>query len=400
MTFFKRLLTVVLALFCASSVRAVTNWDQPSAQFAKQIVAITGPGTIALTIKNRSALSLDEIPAIRGALERELGILGVTVHGGTGMASVVRVTLSQNSQGWLWVAEVQQGPEVHVAMLPLPGDMAAGPPPSGPSLILRKTLLHAQADPILDAAIVSTGTEQRMIVLDALRITLYSLVAGEWRPTHAYDITHSHAFPRDLRGRIVLRPDHQFDAYLPGVTCSSNGDNGSTMTVSCVDNDDPWPIGSQRAFYNATRDYFTGVVVPGFGTKLAPFYSAAELVRSGSSVYLFADIDGQVHLLEGGSYKALIGARDWGSDIAAVRSGCGSGTQVLASQAGSLPTDSVGAYAIVDRQAMEASAAVNFDGPITAMWTAGDDASAIIVAHSSQLSRSEAYRVSVACNTQ
>lgn len=398
MTFSKRWLTLVVSLLCASLAHAVTNWDQPSADLARQIVAITGPGTISLTIKNRSTFPLDELPAIRRSLERELRVLGVTVRSATEVASVVRVSLSQNSQGWLWVAEVQQGSEMRVTMLPLPGATATNSPPLGPSLTLHKTLLLAQADQILDAAIVSTGTEQRLIVLDALHTTLYSLVAGEWKPAHVYDITHSRAFPRDLRGRIVVGPDQQFNAYLPGVACrSNNGSNGSAMTVSCLDNDDPWPIGTQRAFYNSTRDYFTGVVVPGFGPKLTPFYSAAELVRSEGTTFLFADINGQVQLFAGGSHKMLTGARDWGSDIAAVRSGCGSGIQVLASLAGTPPADSVHAYEIVGREANVASAPLSFDGPVTAMWTAGDDSSAIVVTQNSQLSRSEAYRVSVDC---
>ena len=399
MTFSKRWLTLVVSLLCASWAHAVTNWDQPSTEFAKQIVAITGPGTISLTIKNRSALPLDELPAIRRSLERELKILGVTVRAGTEAASVVRVSLSQNSQGWLWVAVVQQGSEMRATMLPVPGSTSTGSLPSGPSLTLRKTLLYAQADQILDAAIVSTGTEQRLIVLDPLHITLYSFVSGEWRPAVVYDVTHPRAFPRDLRGHIVLGAGYQFTAYLPGVTCHSNeGSSGSAITVSCVDNDDPWPLGTQRAFYNSTRDYFTGVMVPGFGPKLTPFYSAAELVRTEGTVFLFADINGQVHVVEGGSHKTLTGARDWGSDIAAVRSGCGSGILVLASLAGTPSTDSVRAYEIVGREANVASAPISFDGLVTAIWTAGDDSSAIVVAQNPQLSRSEAYRVSVDCN--
>lgn len=399
MTFSKGWLTLVVTLLCASWAHAVSNWDQPSADFARQIVAITGPGTISLTVKNRSALSLDELPVIRRSLERELRVLGVTVRSGTEAASVVRVSLSQNSQGWLWVAEVEQGTEMRVAMLPLPGTIASSSQPSGPSLTLRKTLLYAQADQILDVAIVSTGTEQRMIVLDPVHITLYSLVSGAWQPTVVYDVTHSRAFPRDLRGHIVLGPDQQFNAYLPGVTCrSNNAGNGSAMTVSCLDNDDPWPIGTQRAFYNATRDYFTGVVVPGFGPKLPPFYSAAALARTQGTAFLFADINGQVHLFEGGSHKALTGARDWGSDIAAVRSGCGSGIQVLASLAGTPPVDSVRAYEIVGREANAASAPISFDGLVTAMWTGGDDSAVMVIAQNSQSLRSEAYRVSVDCN--
>jgi len=399
MTSFNRLLAWSIALLLSTpSALALNTWDVSSADLARQIVALTGPGTITLVVMNRSSLASDDVPIIRRALERELRNAGVMVRA-KDADSDVRVTLSQNLQGWLWVAEVQEGSETRVAMLPVPGATASGAASSEPPITLRADLLYAQDDPILDVAVLGTGTEQHMIVLDPAHIKAYIAAGGNWQLVQGYDIPHSQPFPRDLRGRIVPSTDHLFDAYLPGIACNATKTGDSwTMTVACSDSDDPWPIGSQKAFYNSTRNFFTGVVVPGFGPKLPPFYSTAELVRISGTAFLFADVNGAVHLLEGGSHKVLTGAHDWGSDIAVVRSECGSGMQVVASAAGAPVADSLRAYEISGHEAVTASAPLNFDGAITAIWTGSDKTSATVVVRKPQESRYEAYSVSLACS--
>ena len=44
---------------------------------------------------------------------------------------------------------------------------------------------------------------------------------------------------------------------------------------------------------------------------------------------LIGGIDGKVQLVESGALKPVSGARDWGSDFAALHSGCGAGAQIL-----------------------------------------------------------------------
>ncbi|HUI84487.1 MAG TPA: hypothetical protein VL240_09695 [Candidatus Binatia bacterium] len=398
MTFPNWLLSWTLALFCISSAHALNDWDSASADLARQIAALSGPGTITLVISNRSSVANDDVPAIRRALERELRSAGVVVRQ-KDADSEVRVTLSQNMQGWLWVAEVQEGSETKVTMLPLPGATVSGTTTSAPAIALQANLLHAQSEPILDVAVLGSAAEQHMIVLDPQHIRSYTLQGGSWQPAQSYDIPAARPFPRDVRGRIVPAADHLFDAYLPGLVCTAARPGESwTMNITCIDSDDPWPLGSQKAFYNAGRDFFTGVVLPGFGPRLSPFYSAAELAGRSSTAFLFADVNAQVHILEGSSHRLVVGARDWGSDIAAARSQCGSGTQVLASAAGWPATDSLRAYEISGREATPVSAPLSFDGTITALWPASNAASVIAVVRKPQGLRYEAYSVTVACS--
>ncbi|HKD84395.1 MAG TPA: hypothetical protein VKB58_06575 [Terriglobales bacterium] len=380
-----RLLLCLLALL--GMAHAQTAWDSPSADLAKQIAALTGPGTITLTITNRSTIATDEVPAIRKSLEREIRAAGITVRA-KDADSDVRVTLSENLQGWLWVAEIQEGSETRVVMLPVSGATVAATTNSSPAVTLRANLLLSQKDPILDAGLIN----QNLIVLEAGHIKSYNVAGANWQLATTYDISHSQPLPRDLRGRLIPAADHPFDAYLPGIVCTATKE----MTVSCNPGDDPWPLGSQKALYNPNRNFFTGVLVPGFGPKLPPFFSAAELPRAGGTTYLFADVTGAVHIFENGTHKLMIGIRDWGSDIAAVHSDCANAALVLASAAGWPAADSLRAYQITGREATPVSAPLAFDGTITALWPAGDQAT--VVVQNMQQSRYEVYSVSLACS--
>ena len=396
----RRPLLLIFVLVLLVPARASTSWDNPADELAKQIAAIAGPGPARLTIKNRSSVPADQVPAIRRKLERDLQSYGVTASGGAEAATAIRVTLSQNSQHELWIAEVQEGTEVKVVMVStdLP---ATATPSSGAGVTIRKAFLLAEQMPILDVDFVSAGDERRMVVLEPERVTAYRQDAGAWVKDQSFAIARSRPLPRDPRGRIVLgtnaAPGHLFDAYVPGVVCGGSESDGR-LAVTCTDSDDPWPIASQKAFYNVTRNYFTGVLAPGYGTEPGPFYSAAEYTRSGGTITLFSQTTGQVVLYDKGVPKIITGTRDWGSDIVSIQSTCGGGSLLLASGAGAAPTDSVRAYEIPGREAIPVSGPMPLEGSVMAMWPANDGATATVVIRKEQPVQYEAYNVSAVCN--
>ena len=396
----RRPLLLIFALVFLVPARASTSWDNPSDELAKQIAAIAGPGPAKLTIKNRSSTPADQVPAIRRTLERDLQSYGVTASGSAEVATVIRVTLSQNLQHELWIAEVQQGTEVKVVMVSTDRP-ATATPSSGAGVTIRKAFLLAEEMPILDADFVSAGDERRMVILEPERVTTYRQDAGSWMKDQSFDIAHARPLPRDPRGRIVLGTSagsgHLFDAYVPGVVCGGSESNGR-LAVSCTDSDDPWPVASQKAFYNVTRNYFTGVLVPGYGTGPGPFYNAAEYERSGGTVKLFSQITGQVVLYDKGVPKTVTGTRDWGSDIVSIHSTCGEGSLLLVSGAGTAPTYSVRAYEIPGREAIPVSSPMPLEGSVMAMWATNDGATATVVIRKEQPVRYEAYNVSAVCN--
>ncbi len=390
----------MLALVFLVPAPALTSWDSPLDELAKQIAAIAGPGPAKLTIKNRSSLPEEQVPAIRRTLERHLQSYGVIASGSAEVATVIRVTLSENLQHELWIAEVQEGTEVKVVMVST-DPLSTAKPSSDAGVTLRKALLLAQQMPILDVEFVSVGNERRMVILEPERITAYRQDNGTWVQDQSFDIVHSRPIPRDPRGRIVpgtiSASGHLFDAYIPGVVCSGSESSGR-LVLSCNDSDEPWPIVSQKAFYSAARNYFTGVLVPGYATQQHAFYDAAEYARSGGTVTLFSETNGQVVLYDKGIPRIVTGTRDWGSDIVSIQSTCSEGSLLLVSAAGTAPTDSVRAYEIPGKEAIPVSGPMPLDGSVMAMWQANDSATATIVIRKRQPEQYEAYNVSAICN--
>jgi hypothetical protein len=265
-------------------------------------------------------------------------------------------------------------------------------------VVIRKTPLWSQDSPILDIAQVQAGAEPHMIVLDPAAISLYKMTAGRWTPEQQFAIPHARAWPRDTRGRLVLARDHLFDAYLPGVVCVSTAQ--PPLTVNCRPGDDPWPIaGVQTALFGASRNFFTGVVTPAIGkaTSVPAFYSAAGIPRPAYTLWVFARTDGSVHLMDGVN-DVGIRARDWGNDLAAVKSSCGAQTQLLVTGTGDGDAADVArAFEIADREPVEVSAPVELAGPVTALWTSSDARSATAVVRNLKTGNYDAIELAITC---
>jgi hypothetical protein len=281
-------------------------------------------------------------------------------------------------------------------MLEVPLDPV--PAPQAASIMtLRKQLQFTSPEPILDAQIITTASGRQLIVLTPTHIAVYRQVAEQWQQVQSIPIDPGSPLPRDPRGVLVLS-DSNIRAYLPGMVCDAPATD-VTLVFQCSASDDPWPIGAQKAVYNASRNYFSGVLVPAYSGTLLPFYSAAEFVRSSGPATLFADIHGPVRMLDHGALTEITGSRDWGSDLAAVHSGCGSGTQILVDTAGDPPQDSLRAYEVTGREAASVSAPLALEGSVTAMHTAADGASTFVIVRSTaqQPAAYEVWRVSLEC---
>jgi len=382
----------IFALLVATATFA-SNWTAPATDLSKSISGVTGPGSVTLAIVNSSSLTKSDVSEIQHTIEAQLRAAGVRVGTAVNASSDVRITLSENLQGYLWVAEIKQGNETQVTMAYVPRTEAAAIPPSGPSVTIRKTLLWSQPGQILDAYV----DHNRLVLLDAATVSTFALNSGRWQLDHTLAIAHQHNFPRDLRGLLVPAKDHLADAYLPGTVCNVTAD--TSFAVACHDGDDPWPLGTLSALFNSARDYFTGALFPASAKSVAPFYTMVKLERRNSTLSVFTGIDGRVRTNDGINDYSLPATEisDWGSDMAALKSECGSGAQLLVTGAGDDTTgDSLRAYEIPYREPVLVSAAADFSGPITALWTHGDSATA--VAHNLRTGSYDAYSVSVTCS--
>ena len=374
---------------------------------AARIAAVTGPGAIALDLVNHSSLSPADAEQIRRGIVTELEAAGVACVKAEQATATATIYLSENPQSYVWASEIHQGTnERSVVMISVPRPAAMEGDREQFALTVHKTLLWSQESRILDVALL-TGNPQRMLVLDPDQVTLYRSQAGLWQPEQSLPINHAKPWPRDLRGRLVPRKDkdkdkdHLFDAYLPGVLCRAVAN--LPLTMNCAASDDPWPLGTAEnnltAFFTPARNFFTGALSPGIAkqTSAPPFYSAAALPREKYTLWMFSALDGRIHLLDGMTDQ-IAASQGWGSDIAGVHSGCGSGWQVLATEAGVGASDAVQAFDFPDREPVPASRPLELPGTITALWTAWENSSVIAALQNSQTRRYEAYQLSLSCN--
>ena len=412
MNFKARLFVIAIALTLLLPRALGDSWEQPAATLARQIAALAGPGPAQLILTNRSTLNPNALPQIRQMLEQDLRSLGV-LPGGSDSTTVIRVTLSQNLHGGLWIAEVQEGTETRVTMLPVKLDVSPAEP-GGPTLTLERTTIITEPDPVLDAQMFSSAGEQRLVVLEPRNIVVYgrkpavpapayptttTVPSSAWIREQALAIPYIANFPRDMRGRIVAAQGYLFQAYLPGVLCRG-ADNGSEITLICAGSDDPWPVTpTQNAFYDSARNYFMGVLTPGFGMQLPPFYQAAEISHGGSSATLLDNVDGSAVMVQNHVTVPINGTGDWGSDLTTIHSACGAGTQVLVSSSGAAAAnDSLRAYQISGREAVPVSAPLQVSGEVTAIWPSNSGDNAVVVIHKPDSGEYEVWSVAASCN--
>jgi hypothetical protein len=405
-----------LASLGAQAPQNQSRWAKPAAELAAQIADIVGPGQAQLTIRNLSNIPAGELPEIRKLLEQDLKVRGVLISGNES-ANVIRITLSEDARERLWVAEVIEGNATRVAIVRVDGSSTI-PTNAAERVVLRKERIPGlqsyaggvmQRDPVLAAAEING----HFLVMYPDRISVFSSNAGTWIQSDSFAIERR--VTRDPRGVLIGSADGgTFTAYAPGAECNgsyslplSSPNAGSGWTVRCRASDDPWPVyqtadassaPALKAFYNTSRDYFTGVVTPSIGVDLPPFYAAGMIPRAaGGAALLIAGIDSKVQLVENGTMRVVAGTRDWGSDFAVVRSGCGAGTQVIVSGSGEARNDSLRAFEIPAVDAVPITGPLAMDGTVMALWTAQDGKSAMAVVRNAA-NEYEVDRVTALCN--
>jgi hypothetical protein len=351
-----------------------------------------------LSYRNASTLSGAEFQAFTQELENALCAKGLRLVM-AGAAVDVDVTVSENVQGYVLVAEVHQGRDVRTAVVMTPRAGPRAAQVGGNSVTLRKVFLVEQDDPILDVLMLNPA---QLVTLSANHISVYNRSGEQWQVQATFELQHARPWPLDLRGRLIQANASAFDAYLPGMVCSSV--TVSPVVMSCRATDDPWPIGDkQAAFFNGARNYFNGVLSPAIGSQnnVDAFYAAVALPRPGYTLWVFTGVDGRVRLADGKdvtTVRANSAARDWGSDIAAL-TGCGRGPYILATGGGDgTVTDTLRAYDMPDREPVAVSPALDMPGPVTALWSSADQKSAVAVAHTLTTGKYDAYSVTVTCN--
>jgi len=130
------LLTILLLTGVAASGQRL---DGPVQGLAQKIAAALKPhAPVALSLRNVSSMSAVDTAATQVAMERELRALGLTVGDRGPDGNEVQVTLSENSRGFVWVAEIRTGDTRAIAIEETPKPQPAS---GATSMAIEKKLV-------------------------------------------------------------------------------------------------------------------------------------------------------------------------------------------------------------------------------------------------------------------
>ncbi len=406
---FFRLLAAALLSFASAAVLSAQTPAEAGAELARRIVVRVGPSrNVALKIRNLSSLKPAEVSVLLAALESELQSHGIRPTAEPSAATEILVTVSENLRGPLAVAQIRQEGSEEVAIIFFTRPAEAETPPIAETVRLERELLIELDAPILDATLVTIGAAtsgQWLLVLQPDAVLLFEKTDAGWTERRRAPMEPAQPWPRDARGRLLVEGE-AFWAYLPGMVCGGAVTESRVprITMDCAAMDEPWPIhagGEIRAYayFSPARNFFDGRVETAEGATHTwpPFFSAAPMVWSGGSRFVLAGLDGRSRTFAGQTEPEATFS-GWGSDIAALKTSCGAGWQVLVTGTGdSEAADSVRAFEINEREAVAVSLPVSFSGPVMALWPASDD-SALAVTRNRKTGRHEAYILTATCS--
>jgi hypothetical protein len=389
-----------LSLSCTASAQ---DFDRAAHDLAARIAAAAGSGAkVFFDMRDLSSLGPSEAARARQSLEAELRKAGLYLVKAPPSDAVVHVMLAENVQEYLWVAEILRGGTEQMEMVAIPRAPTQAQSPPAPSLVLHKQFVWRQSAPILDFALLPPAADglPRLFVLEPERVAAYRFDQSRWQLQEDAPIQHARPWPRDLRGRMNPAGD-ALQVSLPGVSCSAFARRA--FVLQCAE--DPkseWRFSEtgESATFSSVRNFFSGVTA-GSGlpqTALPPFFSAAFLKSPESTRTILSGLDGQALLYED-LPQPVATFTGWGSDIAAIGSGCGAAWQVFATRPGDwTQPDGMQAYEIIERQAVAVTQPLDFDGPVMALWPASDGKSASVVVRNLKTGQYEAYSLSISCS--
>jgi len=379
------MLRVVFALWFGMA-GALLSPAQPmpeaAAQMASRISSLPPHrATVSLEFQNLSSLTATEAASFRDVLEQELRRAGTevsTATAATGQSeSRLRVAISENIRGLLFVATLGADDNRQIAMLPW-----SAPPPAPQKLRVKLAIqtLHEQPEPILDFLLLDSGSQ--MLILGASKISSYKLVNGQWNLNGVVNVPLARPLPRDSRGHMTADAT-ALHVYFAGTTCV--GVASPDLKLSCVPGNESWLV-NRRDPTLAVRWINDRNLLESEGAK-EPFYSAAA--------GWFAMPGGGIENRAG---DKLRNAEGWGSDIASIENPCGSGALMLSTSAGDgASNDRALAYTIADNEAIAQSDPIGLTGTEVSLWPAETPALANVVVRNSKTGNYEASRLGLAC---
>ena len=345
----------VLRAVVLTLLATIPGGCQPYSDAVKQVAArlaaeIPAKTTVAVSFENRSSLAAADFESVKGAFDQQLRGAGID----NGESDVkLHLTVSENTSEFLIISEINGAVTIVNWKKPPPLTTQY-------TISLHVTPIWQQRAPILDLVLAGSGLN--MTVLEPERTVEYSKNGDDWQLDRALPFAPSGATARDPRGRLIGSP--------PNLAIST-------------------PSKSEFAGFHWApgRNYFENA-------DRGNFFTTAEL----SSGTLFAGTDGRTRWFPSSKTEPALTINDWGSDIAAISSPCGSKQQVLATApvVDGAP-DRIQAFEFTGTAFVPVTEPKQLSGPVTAFWPAESSDQVTMVVENRQTGTYEASRVTLVC---
>jgi len=333
-----------------------TDWENGLQQLTEKVSAIIAPpARVDLLGNNISALSADEVATIHEALRSQLIKRGFRVAGADPSNISLNITLSEDVQGYLVVAQIRRGADEQVAIVPVAKRGSATMGTGG--VAIESKAVWEQPAAILDFSLLppAPGEAPLMMVLETKQISFYvrkqdRSQVERWQLDQVVDTPPLKSWVRAPRGHIDLSQGVGMGTTrVPGIECQ--GDFQHPWTIDCK------PVSEE------SEAWLAGV-------------SSSPVVAGPAS----ADMGGDTAMLalacDGHSVALATGKDDWTHD------------------------DFIQAYVVEAGRAQEVSATgspIEFEGPVMALWPDGSGAARAVI-HNLQTGNYEATIVTATCS--
>jgi len=368
----------------------------PEAQLVQRILdRIGSPTSISLSFNNVSTLPAAEIERSRREIEQQFRLHGVRPAAPERAVVSVIVTFSENIRGAVWLAEILEGQTRDVLIFPVARQFSSLPS-SQSTFSLQSRLIVSQESPILDLVELpaTNPAERQVFVLSPDKLVLYHGQQGRMQPAQTVNLAAVKARTRDPRGRLLFH-DNVFEAYLPGYRCDGAGTG--TLSASCQQSDDPWPlvstVNSPKAFYANARNFFTGVITPALRDQALPaFYVASAFAAADGNHLLLSTTDGHLQFDNGNTPRAVMG-----SEIATIKVDCSESWFVLGTRVTDWTrSDGLQLLYVNGSELQAAGRELELPGPVMGMWNGGTS-QVNVTTRNLQTGGYEAYAISATC---
>jgi hypothetical protein len=342
-----------------------------------------------------------ELDEVKRTIEMELRTRGLRTVADSSFDVKVRITLSADNSERLWIADFDND-GAHATLIEPSERSSFDAKPWASRTHVDRELVFSGNAPFLDFACTSPQAAKecgKVLVLYTDGIVLMD--SEQNFPRIA--VLHEGAWPRDLRGRITISGS-DFKARIEDVECS--GSVTRVPTAKCAPTNGPWVFAGPEemtiAFLAPSENWFqrTDTVASAAPkANLEPFFSLSGLELSGEPAWISTGTKGETRLISGKSGNTLSITSAWGSDLATVKTDCGTGWQILStSRRDNTELDSIAVYEWTGSEFRSLSDPLELDGTVVATWSAENGGPARAVVHNLKTGNYEAYLLNVGCS--